>query len=72
MLSADSLRSLALQGGPFNPEQAAAFIARPWAADAVLLRQWDDAAKLPTLATPPLEEYLGRRAARVRLRWTPA
>ena len=36
-LSADSQRSLVLQGGVFSPEQAAAFIAKPGAADAVKL-----------------------------------
>ncbi len=57
-LSADSQRSLALQGGVFDPGQAAAFIARPHAADAVQLRLWDDLAKQPGLATPPLDHYV--------------
>ena len=38
-LSADSQRSLALQGGVFDAEQAAAFGARPDAADALRLRE---------------------------------
>lgn len=51
-LSPTSQRSLELQGGPFSPEQAAAFIERPYATDAVALRRWDDQAKNPA-ATPP-------------------
>jgi predicted HD phosphohydrolase len=51
-LSADSVRSLALQGGVFDAQQAAAFIARPYAQDAVRLRRWDDRAKTAALPTP--------------------
>lgn len=32
-------------------------MARPHAADAVLLRRWDDAAKSPRLKTPDLLHY---------------
>jgi predicted HD phosphohydrolase len=42
---------------------AAAFLARPGAADAVMLRRWDDLAKQPGLATPPLSHFLDRAAA---------
>ncbi|APW38271.1 phosphohydrolase [Rhodoferax koreense] len=59
-LSADSRRSLALQGGVFSPEQAQAFIARPHAQDAVQLRLWDDLAKEEALPTPALSHYLAR------------
>jgi predicted HD phosphohydrolase len=59
-LSADSQRSLALQGGVFDAAQAAAFIALPGAADAVRLRQWDDRAKTAGAATPPLQHFLAR------------
>ena len=65
-LSADSQRSLALQGGVFDAAQAAAFIARPGARAAVRLRLWDDLAKQADQATPPLEHFL-RRAARCSL-----
>ena len=44
-LSAGSRHSLELQGGPFDPAQATRFIQRPYAADAVALRRWDDRAK---------------------------
>jgi phosphonate degradation associated HDIG domain protein len=59
-LSADSQRSLALQGGVFNATQASAFIAQPGAADAVRLRLWDDLAKTAGAATPPLAHFLSR------------
>jgi phosphonate degradation associated HDIG domain protein len=62
-LSDDSKRSLVLQGGVFAAAAAAEFIARPGAPDAVLLRQWDDRAKQPGLATPPLSHFLDRAAA---------
>ncbi len=58
-LSADSVRSLQLQGGTFTEEQADQFIASPYAAAAVRVRRWDDLAKCPGLATPPLPHYLG-------------
>ena len=57
-LSPASVRSLALQGGTFNDAEAAAFHARPYAADAILVRRWDDLAKVPDLATPPLEHFI--------------
>lgn len=57
-LSVDSKRSLALQGGIFTPEQAQAFIAQPYAADAVNVRLWDDLAKLAGVPTPPLAHYV--------------
>ncbi len=65
-LSEDSKRSLVLQGGAFAPHQAQAFISQPGAGDAVMLRQWDDLAKLPALPTPPLAHFL-ERASRCAL-----
>ena len=41
-LSPASKLSLDLQGGPFTPAEAVAFMARPFAEDAVRLRRWDD------------------------------
>lgn len=58
-LSADSVRSLALQGGVFDDAQASAFIAKPFADDAVSLRRWDDAAKDAGKRTPDLAHFLG-------------
>ena len=57
-LSADSQRSLALQGGAFTPAEAEAFEQGPHARAAVALRLWDDQAKVAGLATPTLQDYL--------------
>jgi phosphonate degradation associated HDIG domain protein len=70
-LSADSQRSLVLQGGVFTPEQAERFIALPGAADAVQLRLWDDLAKAADLPTPTLTHFL-LRAERCVLKAGPA
>jgi predicted HD phosphohydrolase len=56
-LSADSERSLALQGGPYDEGAAAAFAAQPGALRAITLRRWDDAAKVAGALTPPLEHF---------------
>lgn len=58
-LSPVSQRSLVLQGGPFPAEEAAAFIAQAFAADAVALRRWDDSAKNPEAFTPGWTHYAG-------------
>jgi predicted HD phosphohydrolase len=57
-LSPQSVRSLELQGGPYSEIEAERFIAAPHAADAVLLRRWDDEAKVPGKITPPLEHFI--------------
>jgi [1-hydroxy-2-(trimethylamino)ethyl]phosphonate dioxygenase len=44
-LSAASVHSLTLQGGAMSIDEAIRFEAQPFAADAVQLRKWDDAAK---------------------------
>lgn len=46
-LSADSVRSLALQGGPMDAAECQAYLALPFARDAMRLRAWDDQAKQP-------------------------
>jgi phosphonate degradation associated HDIG domain protein len=56
-LSAASLDSLLLQGGPMSPSEVAAFERLPDWDHAVLLRSWDDEAKIPGLAVPRLEWY---------------
>lgn len=58
-LSPASVRSLELQGGIFASAEAEAFIAAPYAVDAVNLRKWDDLAKVPDLATPSLDHFMG-------------
>jgi predicted HD phosphohydrolase len=56
-LSAASKKSLIDQGGVFTTDQAERFIAAPYAQDAVRLRTYDDAAKVPGARTPTLESY---------------
>jgi [1-hydroxy-2-(trimethylamino)ethyl]phosphonate dioxygenase len=56
-LSPASVESLALQGGPFTSDEAAAFARNPHAQDAVRLRRWDDLAKVPDAPTKPLSAY---------------
>jgi phosphonate degradation associated HDIG domain protein len=46
-LSPDSVRSLALQGGPMSLEECVTFQASRYALDAQQLRSWDDAGKRP-------------------------
>ena len=65
-LSIDSKRSLMLQGGVFDAEQAASFIAQSGARDAVLLRQWDVVSQQRRLASAPLADFR-RRAPRCLL-----
>lgn len=57
-LSPASRRSLALQGGAFSPAEAADWLTRPFAMQGLRLRRWDDAAKIPGAATPPLAYFL--------------
>jgi phosphonate degradation associated HDIG domain protein len=57
-LSADSVRSLQLQGGIFSDEDAQAFLAKPYAQDALALRRWDDEAKDASRMTPGLAHYM--------------
>jgi phosphonate degradation associated HDIG domain protein len=61
-LSADSKRSLELQGGIFTESEANAFISQPHAEEAVRLRLWDDLAKVRDARTPPLTHYLALTA----------
>ena len=57
-LSAGSTASLARQGGPMDPTEAARFEANPAHVDAVRLRAWDDAGKVEDLDVPALATYL--------------
>jgi gamma-butyrobetaine dioxygenase len=66
LLSAESVRTLSLQGGPMTSAEVAAFEALPNARHAVAVRRWDDQAKDPAV-TParfahfaPLLEALAR------------
>lgn len=57
-LSDASRRSLAWQGGPFSAQDAAGFIQQAHAGDAIRLRRWDDAAKVPGMTTLPLSAFI--------------
>jgi gamma-butyrobetaine dioxygenase len=65
-LSEESVRTLALQGGPMTEEQVAAFEALPFARDAVAVRRWDDEAKDPALTPPEFSHFEGLLGALVR------
>lgn len=55
-LSDASRRSLEMQGGIMSDTEAQAFIIGPHARDAVLVRRWDDRAKVPGAPTTTLVE----------------
>lgn len=55
-LSAASKRTLVMQGGVMTADEAAAFAAHPWSADAVALRRWDDEAKVAGKRATPLSD----------------
>nr|MCU0946169.1 metal-dependent phosphohydrolase [Rubritepida sp.] len=57
-LSDDSVKSLALQGGPMSAEEVAAFEALPQSRAAVQLRRYDEQAKVKDLATPPVAHFM--------------
>jgi phosphonate degradation associated HDIG domain protein len=57
-LSAASRHSLALQGGPFDAEQAAAFERAPCWRDAVVLRRFDDIGKRDEATRRLFSDYL--------------
>lgn len=65
-LSAESVRTLALQGGPMTVAQARAYEAEPYARDAVTLRRWDERAKDPAAQVPPFAHYRPLLAALLR------
>lgn len=57
-LSAASKLSLQLQGGPMTADEVIAFRRSPFFEQAIQLRSWDEAAKLPGHETPPLSHFL--------------
>ncbi len=65
-LSPASKHSLEQQGGIFDDTGAQAFLAQPFAAEAIRLRRYDDLAKVPGKRVPELSHYLPllRQAAR--------
>jgi phosphonate degradation associated HDIG domain protein len=66
-LSPPSVQTLALQGGPMDAGEAAAFERNPHFRDAIRVRLWDEAGKVRGMTTPPFAHYvplLERVAAR--------
>jgi phosphonate degradation associated HDIG domain protein len=56
-LSAGSVRSLELQGGPMSEDDIASFERRQFMQDATQLRRWDENAKISGLQTPKIEHF---------------
>lgn len=65
-LSPDSVRSLALQGGPMSTDEMRAFEAQPFWREAVKLRRYDEGAKVPGLEVPGFAAYATRIVATMR------
>ncbi len=70
-LSPASIESMQIQGGIMSREEAIAFDALPNARLAVLLRRWDDEAKIQHLKVPGLEHYLPILSAALQAPATP-
>ena len=66
LLSAESVRTLSLQGGPMTAAEVAAFEALPYYRDAVSVRRWDDQAKDPALTAPRFAYFAPLLRALVR------
>jgi predicted HD phosphohydrolase len=58
VLTDDSVVSLRRQGGEMTEDEATAFLARPWARDAVTLRRADDGGKVEGLVVGDLESWV--------------
>jgi len=56
-LSAASILTLKLQGGPMSSAEVAAFKAEPYHREAVLVRQWDDRGKIAGLSIADFAHY---------------
>ena len=57
LLSGESVRTLALQGGAMTAAEVTAFEALPFSRDAVAVRRWDDQAKDPAVTAPPFGHF---------------
>ncbi|MDT3441377.1 MULTISPECIES: HD domain-containing protein [unclassified Pseudofrankia] len=57
VLSPISRKTLAMQGGPLEGGELAAFQAGGYAEDAAAVRRWDDAGKDASAVIPPLSAY---------------
>ena len=56
-LSAASVLTLKLQGGPMSGDEIAGFQAEPYHREAIAVRQWDDQGKIAGLSTPDFAHY---------------
>jgi phosphonate degradation associated HDIG domain protein len=56
-LSPSSAATLALQGGPMDADERAAFESELYFREAVMVRLWDDEAKEPAVVTPDFAHY---------------
>jgi predicted HD phosphohydrolase len=56
-LTPASVQTLALQGGPMEPDEVAEFERQPYFREAVQVRLWDDGGKVGGLVTPPFTHY---------------
>jgi phosphonate degradation associated HDIG domain protein len=67
LLSEPSKQSLVLQGGLMSSAEVSAFEQNPFFSDAVMLRKWDDQAKVQELTTAPVEDFEKNIAVSLRL-----
>jgi predicted HD phosphohydrolase len=67
LLSEPSKQSLVLQGGLMSSAEVSAFEQNPFFSDAVMLRKWDDQAKVKELTTAPVEDFEKNIAGSLRL-----
>ena len=52
------MRSLEVQGGPFDRQEAASFESQPYYKEAVQLRRWDETFKSTLTTTPSIDHFL--------------
>jgi len=57
-LSKGSVRSLEVQGGPFDRQEVARFESQPYYKEAVQLRRWDETFKSTLTTTPSIDHFL--------------
>ncbi len=56
-LSPASVATLKLQGGPMSSVESEGFEKDPWFREAVRVRLWDEAGKVPDMATPAFADF---------------
>ena len=66
-LSNASKRSYELQGGQLSEAEKSAFESNPHYQSALLLRRWDDGAKITGFTTPPLSDYRAEVEACIKI-----